>query len=103
MIRPVDFNGMIQSNQDVSNIKSREDAASTLVNQNATEATDDNVEAQASSVEERDNVAENDTDSGQGSSYTGDGGKRRTQKKKKFESDGEVRFKGMGGGFNITV
>ena len=104
-IRPVDFNGMIQSNQDVSNVKSREDSMGTLVNQNATAATDENVEAQSSSVEERDNVAENDTDSGgSGTLYAGDGGRnRKKNKKKRFDSDGEVHYKGMSSGFNITV
>lgn len=103
-IRPVDFNGMIQSNQDVSNVKSREDSVGTLLNQNATAAIEENVEARSSSVEGRDNVAENDTDSGgSGAGYAGDGGRGREKKKKRFESDGEVRFKGMSGGFNITI
>ena len=101
-VRPIDFNGMIQSNQDVSNIKSREDNQGAVVADNAVVTTEQKVEHQANSVTEQENVAEDGYDGGgNGASYSGSEGRKK--KKKKFETDGEVRPKGMSGGFNITI
>ncbi len=101
-VRPIDFNGMIQSNQDVSNIKSREDNQGAVVADNAVVTTEQKVEHQANSVTEQENVAEDGYDGGgNGASYSGSEGRKK--KKKKFETDGEVRPKGMSGRFNITI
>ena len=101
-VRPIDFNGMIQSNQDVSNIKTREDNQGAVVAENAVVTTEEKVEHQSNSVTEQSNVAEDGYDGGgNGASYSGSEHKKK--KKKQFESDGEVRLKGMSGGFNITI
>ncbi|MBR4182448.1 MAG: hypothetical protein IKQ56_01365 [Lachnospiraceae bacterium] len=101
-VRPIDFNGMIQSNQDVSNMKTREDNQGAVVAENAVTTTEQKVEQQANSVTEQENVAEDGYDGGgNGASYSA--GERQKKKKKKFETDGVVRPKGMSGGFNITI
>ncbi len=101
-VRPIDFNGMIQSNQDVSNIKTREDHQGAVVSENAVVTTEQKVEQHANSVTEQDNVGEDGYDGGgNGASYSGSG--QNKKKKKKYETDGEVRPKGMSGGFNITI
>ena len=63
-VRPIDFNGMIQSNQDVSNMKTREDNQGAVVAENAVTTTEQKVEQQANSVTEQENVAEDGYDGG---------------------------------------
>jgi len=101
-VRPIDFNGMIQSNQDVSNLKTKEDNQGAVVTENAVVTTEHKVEQQANSVIEQENINDDGYDGGgNGSSYSGSG--QQKKKKKKFLTDGEVRPKGMSGGFNITI
>ncbi len=73
-VRPVDFNGMIQSNQDVSNMKTREDNQGAVVSENAVVTTEQKVEQHANSVTEQENVGEDGYDGGgNGAAYSGSG------------------------------
>ena len=105
-VRPVDFNGMMQNQQNVSNVKQHEDQRPVLHQQQAFVTVTKHEEAAARHVSAKDEPAGEeyrfDARDGSKNEYYGSHGNKRDKKKEKMD-DGHVRIKGMSGGFDMTV
>lgn len=105
-VRPVDFNGMMQNQQGVSNVKQHEDQRPILQQQQAFQTVSKQEEAAARQVVNKDDLDREeykfDARDGSKNSYRGNQKKRKAQQKEKME-DGHVRVKGMAGGFDMTI
>ena len=105
-IRPVDFNGMMQNQQNVSNVKHNEDQKPLLQQQQEFVTVAKQEEALARQVVNKDNLNREEykfdaRDGGQ-NEYQDNRKKKKEKQKEKME-DGHVRVKGMSGGFDMTV
>ena len=105
-IRPVDFNGMMQNQQNVSNVKQNEDQKPVLQQQQAFQAVTKQEEAAARQVVNKENLDKEeykfDARDGSKNEYQNNQRKKKEKQKEKME-DGHVRIKGMSGGFDMTV
>ena len=106
-ISPINFNGMLQNNSEVGNVKIQEDSRGTLA-QNVAQTAQTQTEQQvAQSVQQTENNDPNAFDmNGGGYGYGGDGGQNRRKndgKEKKALADGSVTIKNQHKGFNITI
>ena len=105
-IRPVDFNGMMQNQQNVSNVKQNEDQKPILQQQQAFQAVMKQEEASARQVVNKGNLDKEeykfDARDGSKNEYQNQRKKQKAKQKEKME-DGHVRIKGMSGGFDMTV
>ena len=102
-IRPVDLNGVVQRSQDISAIKQNEDAKPVVDQQN--------IQAQFAHKGEhklKQVVHADDSDEPEyryDAKEKGNSGYEQNQKKKKKQQkpDGQVKVKGMSGGFDIRI
>lgn len=105
-IRPVDFNGMMQNQQNVSNVKHNEDQKPVLQQQQAFATVAKQEEASARQVINKDDLNKEDykfdARDGSNNEYQDNRKKKKPKQKEKME-DGHVRIKGMSGGFDMTV
>lgn len=105
-VRPVDFNGMIQNQQGVSNVKQHEDQRPVLQQQQAFQSVSKHEEAVSRQVVNKDDLEREeykyDARDGGRNSYQGNQKKRKAKQKEKME-DGHVCVKGMTGGFDVTI
>ena len=105
-IRPVDFNGMMQNQQNVSNVKQNEDQKPILQQQQAFQTVTKQEEASARQVVNKEDLDKEeykfDARDGSNNKYQDNRKKRQGKQKEKME-DGHVRIKGMSGGFDMTV
>ena len=107
-VRPVDFNGMMQNQQNVSNVKQHEDQRPVLHQQQAFTTVTKHEEAAARQVTNKNelNGEEYRFDARDGSKneyYDQRRGRKEKKKEKEKMDDGHVRIKGMSGGFDMTV
>ena len=105
-IRPVDFNGMIQNQQEVGTVKQQEDSKPALIQQQTANAMEKKQESHMRQVESKDDMAGNDfqydaRDKSK-NEYSGQGQNKDKKKKEQME-DGHVRVKGRSGGFDVTI
>ena len=105
-IRPVDFNGMMQNQQNVSNVKHNEDQKPLLQQQQAFATVAKQEEASARQVVNKDDLNREDykfdARDGSKNEYQNNQKKKKVKQKEKME-DGHVRIKGMSGGFDMTI
>ena len=105
-IRPVDFNGMMQNQQNVSNVKHSEDQKPILQQQQALATVSKQEEASARQVVNKDDLNREeykfDARDGSKNEYQDNRKKKKEKQKEKME-DGHVRIKGMSGGFDMTI
>ena len=105
-IRPVDFNGMMQNQQNVSNVKQNEDQKPILQQQQAFQTVTKQEEAAARQVVNKENLDKEeykfDARDGSKNEYQNNQRKKKEKQKEKME-DGHVRIKGMSGGFDMTI
>ena len=105
-VRPVDFNGMMQNQQNVSNVKHSEDQKPILQQQQAFATVAKQEEASARQVVNKDDLNREDykfdARDGSKNQYQNNQKKKKVKQKEKME-DGHVRIKGMSGGFGVTV
>lgn len=105
-IRPVDFNGMMQNQQNVSTVKQNEDQKPQLLQQQAFQTLTKQEEASARQVVGKNDPGREeykfDARDGGKNEYQNHPGKKKAKQKEKME-DGHVRIKGMSGGFDMTV
>lgn len=105
-VRPVDFNGMMQNQQNVSNVKQQEDQRPILHQQQAFVNVTKHEEASARQVTNKDELNEEeyrfDARDGSKNGYYHQRDNKKDKKKEKMD-DGHVRIKGMSGGFDMTV
>ena len=105
-VRPVDFNGMMQNQQNVSSVKHSEDQRPVLQQQHAFVAVAKQEEASARQVVNKDDLNREDykfdARDGSKNQYQNNQKKKKVKQKEKME-DGHVRIKGMSGGFDMTV
>ena len=105
-VRPVDFNGMMQSQQNVSSLKHNEDQRPVLSQQQAFQTLTKQEEASARQVIQKNDAGREeyrfDARDGSKNMYQHNPGKKKAKQKEKME-DGHVRVKGMSGGFDMTV
>lgn len=105
-VRPVDFNGMMQNQQNVSNVKQNEDQRPLLHQQQAFTSVTKHEEAAARQVSNKDDLNGEeyrfDARDGGKNAYYNQRDKKKNKQKEKMD-DGHVRIKGMSGGFDITV
>ena len=105
-IRPVDFNGMMQNQQNVSNVKQNEDQKPQLMQQQAFATVAKQEEAAARQVVNKDDLNREeyrfDARDGSKNEYQDNRKKKKEKQKEKME-DGHVRIKGMSGGFDMTI
>lgn len=105
-VRPIDFNGMMQNQQGVSNVKQHEDQRPVLQQQQAFQTVSKQEEAAARQVVNKDDLDREeykfDAREGSKNSYQGSQKKKKAKQKGKME-DGHVRVKGMTGGFDMTI
>ncbi|MGN0141323.1 MAG: hypothetical protein ACI4AD_03785 [Roseburia sp.] len=106
-IRPVEFNGMIQRTQDVSNMKQAEDNRPVVEQHNIQvqqQKQEDRLAHQVQDPEEKENTGYRyDAKEKGNNSYQGSGGKERRKKKEDTVKDGKVIFKGQRGNFDIKI
>lgn len=105
-IRPIDFNGMVQNTSELSTTKAQDDAKPLVQQDFATTEMKQEAEAVTTTVQEHDNVAENDSDAegGDGTGYEGNKNRKKNPKKKTEKmGDGSVKVKSKHPSFNITV
>ena len=105
-IRPVDFNGMMQNQQNFSNVKQNEDQKPQLMQQQAFATVAKQEEAAARQVVNKDDLNREeyrfDARDGSKNEYQDNRKKKKEKQKEKME-DGHVRIKGMSGGFDMTI
>lgn len=105
-IRPVDFNGMMQNQHSVSNVKQNEDQRPLINQQQAFTAVTKQEEASAKQVISKDDLQREeykfDARDGSQNEYQ-DNRKKKKAKQKEKKPDGRVCIKGMSGGFDMTV
>ena len=105
-VRPVDFNGMMQNQQNVSNVKQQEDQRPLLHQQQAFTSVTKHEEAAARQVTTKDDLNGEeyrfDARDGSKNGYYNQSNKKKNKQKEKMD-DGHDRIKGMSGGFDITV
>ncbi|MGN0344827.1 MAG: hypothetical protein ACI4EC_07700 [Lachnospiraceae bacterium] len=105
-VRPVDFNGMMQNQQNVSNVKHSEDQKPILQQQQALATVSKQEEASARQVVNKDDLNREeykfDARDGSKNEYQDNRKKKKEKQKEKME-DGHVRIKGMSGGFDMTI
>ena len=105
-VRPVDFNGMMQNQQNVSNVKQNEDQKPILQQQQAFQTVTKQEEASARQVVNKEDLDKEeykfDARDGSNNKYQDNRKKQKAKQKEKME-DGHVRIKGMSGGFDMTV
>lgn len=104
-IRPVDFNGMMQNQQNVSSVKQNEDQRPLLQQQQAYQTVTKQGEASARQVVNKDGPAREEYrfDARDGSKNEYQSSQRKKKKQKEKMEDGHVRIKGMSGGFDMTI
>jgi hypothetical protein len=107
-VRPVDFNGMLQNQQEVSNVKQNEDQRPILHQQQALQTVTKQQEQAAHQVQSKEDAKREkyrfDAKDGGKNQYQGDGGKERKRQQKEKAEAGHVRVKGsISGGFDMTV
>ena len=105
-VRPVDFNGMMQNQQNVSSVKQNEDQRPLLQQQQAYQTVTKQEEAGARQVVNKENLDKEeykfDARDGSKNEYQNNQRKKKEKQKEKME-DGHVRIKGMSGGFDMTI
>ena len=104
-IRPVDFNGMMQNQQNVSNVKHNEDQKPLLQQQQAFATVAKQEEASARQVVNKDNLnrEEYKFDARDGGKNEYQDNRKKKEKQKEKMEDGHVRIKGMSGGFDMMI
>lgn len=105
-IRPVVLNGMVQNQQNVSNVKHNEDQKPVLQQQQAFQTVSKQEEAAARQVVNKDDLEGEeykfDARDGSKNEYQNNQKKKKEKQKEKME-DGHVHIKGRYGGFDMTV
>ncbi len=105
-VRPVDFNGMMQNQHNVSTVKHGEDQKSQLLQNQASLTVSKHEEAASRQVVQKDDLNKEeyrfDARDGSKNEYH-DNRKNKQKKQKEKKEDGHVRIKGMSGGFDMTV
>ena len=105
-VRPVDYNGMMQNQQNVSNVKHSEDQKPVLQQQQAFATVAKQEEAAARQVVNKDDLNREDykfdARDGSKNEYQNNQKKKKVKQKEKME-DGHMRIKGMSGGFDMTI
>lgn len=106
-VRPVDFNGMMQNQQNVSNIKHSEDQRPMLQQHQALQTVTKQQEASAKQVIHKDNLEREEykfdaREEGK-NKYQKDRKERKEKREKEKVTDGQVRVKGEARGFDISV
>jgi hypothetical protein len=106
-VRPVEFNGMLQNQQGVSNVKQNEDQKPVLQQQQALVTVTKQEETAAHQVVNKDDPEREqyrfDARDGGKNQYQGNGKQKKSKEQKEKMEDGHVRIKGMSGGFDIFV
>ena len=105
-IRPIDFNGMVQNTSELSTTKSQEEQKPLVQQDFATTVTKQEAEQSTTTVQEYDNVAENESDAegGDGTGYQGNQNRKHNPPKKSQKmGDGSVKVKPKHPTFNMTV
>ncbi len=105
-VRPVDFNGMMQNQQNVSNVKHSEDQKPMLQQNQALQTITKQEQAMAKQVIHKDDLDREEykfdaREEGK-NKYFGNQKKRKAKEKEKA-TDGQVRVKGVARGFDISV
>lgn len=110
VIRPVEFNGMIQNTAEVAQNKASDDQHPMVQQQNINAFSEQAVDVKLHSVNGKSDAGENnakvDADaSGGNGTYEGEGQEKKKEKKKHevFESDGSVKVKNEHGSFDIKI
>ena len=111
IIRPVEFNGMIQNTAEVSQNKVADDQQPLVQQQNISQFSEQAAEVKLHQVNGKENAAENNAKVDENGSvgngtYEGNGGDREKKEKKQhefFESDGSVKVKNEHGSFDIKI
>lgn len=103
-VRPVVFNGMIQSTQEISALQHHENNRPAVEQQNIQITQEKREQSQAQEVHAKDNVDQQQQkfDAKEKGSNEYSGGKRKKKKQAPVLPDGNVRMK-MSGGFDIKV
>ncbi len=105
-LRPVDFNGMMLHQQNVSTVKQNEDQRPILHQQQAFATVTKHEQTAARTVGSKEDSSEGeyrfDARDGSKNEYS-DNRKKRDQKKKEEMEDGHVRIKGRLGGFDMKI
>ena len=105
-VRPVDFNGMMQNQQNVSTVKHSEDQKPILQQQQAFQTVEKQEKASARQVVNKDDLNKEeyrfDARDGSKNEYQNNQKKKKVKQKEKME-DGHVRIKGMSSGFDMTI
>ena len=105
-IRPIDFNGMIQRTDDISNIKHQQDSKPLVDQQNIQAQVERKEDAAKHQVRTKDDSsgAENQADArdeGRGLYYSS--GERNKHKQEEKKESGRVIKKKIGGSFDIKI
>lgn len=105
-IRPIDFNGMMQNTQEVSNTRSTEEHRPVVQQEVVAETIQQEVEVSVTQVHEQGDAAaesELDADGSGGNEYREGRVRKRPKKKKETVSDGRVSVKNGHQSFDISV
>jgi hypothetical protein len=98
---------MMQNQHGISNVKQNEDQKPMLQQQQALVTVTKQEETAARQVQNKDNPEREeyrfDAREGGGNQYKGNGKKKKSKQQKEKMEDGQVRIKGMSGGFDIMV
>lgn len=105
-VRPIVLGGMMQNQQNISNVKQNEDQRPVLHQQQALHTVNKHEEAVARQVLHKDDPQAQeyrfDARDGGKNKYYGKQQKKKDKQKEHLD-DGEVRVKGMSTGFDITI
>lgn len=105
-VRPIVFSGMMQNQQNISNVKQNEDQKPLLQQQQAFHSVSKRQEAVTKQVVNKENLDREeyrfDARDGSKNEYQGKQNRKKAKQKEKMD-DGHVRVKGMSGGFDMTV
>ena len=102
-IRPVDLNGMVQRSQDVSTIKQQEDAKPLVDQQNIQTHFARQEEHKLKQVVHADDSEEPEFRYDAKEKGNNQYEQKKKKKKKQANADGQVKVKGMSGGFDIRI
>lgn len=110
VIRPVEFNGMIQNTSEISKNQTEDNQHPLVQQQNMLSNMQEAVDVKLHQVNGQDNAAENkakvdEDDSGGNGTYEGNGKQDKKNKKQheSFVSDGSVKIKNEHGSFDIKI
>ncbi len=106
MIRPVEFNGMIQNTHAVADLKANEESKPALQQQNALNVVQEQERAATRTVQDMEDAQQHEYDYSRGGGGQ-QGGQQKRKKKSSSEEeenpDGIVRVKGRHASFDIKI